>query len=227
MNTLIARSRNFLFLLAHLRFKAIVAKIRRRLHRSVVCYGLRRDLETPFAVPAASIPITVRPLRKADVPKIFNTDGASTEAARELMNRMQHLRADIPTCYVAVTADDDPCYLQWLMGPEQNEKIRIYFNGIFPTLKPNEALLENAYTLERYRGKKIMPCAMAQIAAKATEIGARYVITFVEVNNIASLKGCHRAGFYPYTLRTERWSFFRHLVAFTLLPEGTSYPFEV
>jgi len=216
-----------LFLLARLQFKAIVAKVRRRMHRSVVCYGLRRDLEAPFEVPAASIPITVRPLRQTDVPKIFNTDGASAEEMRELMNRMQHLNADIPTCYVAVTADDDPCYLQWLMGPEQNEKIRIYFNGMFPVLKPDEALLENAYTLERYRGKKIMPCAMAQIAAKATEIGARYVITFVEVHNIASLKGCHRAGFSPYTLRTERWRLFRHLVAFTVLPEGASYPFEV
>src|SRR5690242_15129941 len=225
MNTFIARFRNFLFLLARLQFKAIVAKVRRRMHRSVVCYGLRRDLEAPFEVPAASIPITVRPLRQTDVPKIFNTDGASTEETRELMNRMQHLNADIPTCYVAVTADDDPCYLQWLMGPEQNEKIRIYFNGMFPVLKPDEALLENAYTLERYRGKKIMPCAMAQIAAKATEIGARYVITFVEVHNIASLKGCHRAGFSPYTLRTERWRLFRHLVAFTVLPEGASYPF--
>ena len=41
---------------------------------------------------------------------------------------------------------------------------------------------------------------MAQIAERGTDLGARWVITFVTVDNIPSLKGCQRAGFVPYLL---------------------------
>lgn len=47
-----------------------------------------------------------------------------------------------------------------------------------------------------------MPAAMAQIAEKGAAVGARYVCTFVGDDNIASLKGCEKAGFSPYLTRT-------------------------
>ncbi len=46
-----------------------------------------------------------------------------------------------------------------------------------------------------------MPAAMAVIAERAVELDARYVITFVHRDNVASLKGCERAGFAPYLIR--------------------------
>jgi RimJ/RimL family protein N-acetyltransferase len=46
----------------------------------------------------------------------------------------------------------------------------------------------------------IMSAAMALIAERATEVGARHVLTFVDQHNIASLKGCQRAGFHPQRL---------------------------
>ena len=42
-----------------------------------------------------------------------------------------------------------------------------------------------------------MPAAMGLIAEKGETIGARYVITFVAPDNIPSLKGCQRCGFFP------------------------------
>ena len=38
---------------------------------------------------------------------------------------------------------------------------------------------------------------MALIAERGGDIGAREVITFVNLENIPSLKGCQRAGFHP------------------------------
>ena len=52
------------------------------------------------------------------------------------------------------------------------------------------------------------------------------VVTFVADDNIASLKGCKRAGFSPYLRREERWRWFRRTLTFTPLPEGTPYPFD-
>ena len=60
--------------------------------------------------------------------------------------------------------------------------------------------MENAYTPSRYRGLGIMSAAMAQIAERAVDFGASHVITFVDEDNVASLKGCQRAGFNPQLL---------------------------
>ena len=59
---------------------------------------------------------------------------------------------------------------------------------------------ENAYTPPAYRGLGVMPAAMARIAERASDFGARKVMTFVATDNIASLKGCQRAGFHPHLL---------------------------
>jgi hypothetical protein len=72
-----------------------------------------------------------------------------------------------------------------------------------------------------------MASAMAQIAERASELGARQVITFVGERHIASLKGCKRAGFVPYVMRCEKYRLFRHRVTFTALPEGVPYPFDL
>jgi hypothetical protein len=62
---------------------------------------------------------------------------------------------------------------------------------------------------------------MAQIAERAAQGGARWVITFVDENNVASVKGCLRAGFTPYVKRLEQFRLFRRRVSFASLPSGT------
>jgi hypothetical protein len=47
------------------------------------------------------------------------------------------------------------------------------------------------------------------------------VHTFVGEDNVASLKGCKKAGFTPYLARTETWWLLRRHVRFTRLPDGT------
>jgi hypothetical protein len=191
--------------------------------------GLRRDLAAPFVTPAANIPISVRPLRKDDIPQLIGTDDPHLSGAGRLerLNRLNMIRSGFKSCYVAVTADDTPCYMQFLIGSDENDLVRTHFRGLYPTLTPEEALLEGAFTLDSFRGQRIMPSAMAQIAAKASEFGARWVITYVGSDNIASLKGCKRAGFYPFQEREERWRLFRQSVSFAPLPPGTPYSFDV
>ena len=77
--------------------------------------------------------------------------------------------------------------------------------------------LEGAYTPEEYRGQGIMTGAMAQIAERGRVLEARWVITFVDEGNAASLKGCERAGFTPYVRRREAFRLFVRRVAFTPL----------
>lgn len=188
--------------------------VRRQLHQTWISYGLRRDLTREHMTPTAQIPLSIRELQERDIPQLFT---ASRQAwARkerlEVAHRIAHLAERIPTCFVAV--DDRtgrPCFMQWLMLADQNERIKKFFRDRFPTLRADEALLENAYTPPEYRGKGVMSTAMSLIAERARNYGCRYVITFVAKDNTASLKGCAKAGFYPFLVRHDSHSLF-HLI---------------
>jgi len=147
----------------------------------------------------------------------------------EIAARQAYIRENIPTCYVAIDQHKNtPCFAQWLMDSRQNDKIQRFFNGRFPILHSDEALLENAYTPLEYRGKGIMPAAMAMIAEHALEMGCRHIITFVAQENVPSLKGCTKAGFTPYFARHDTRILF-HLIKrrhFFPLPESFVFPHE-
>lgn len=187
-----------------------------RLNSTSDAIGLRRDLSVPLEAPAAAIDISVRAITERDVPIIFDSSAHGLSGDEKWLRaaRRRLFDAGFGTCFVAVTSDDQPCYTQWLFGSRDNDKIRHYFGGVFPKLAEDEALLESAFTPEAFRGKRIMPAAMARIAEKAADIGARSVITFVGVDNIPSLKGCARAGFLPYARCSQNWRLFRCRTAF-------------
>jgi GNAT superfamily N-acetyltransferase len=188
--------------------------IMRQVRQTWVSYGLKRDLDLSHRTPASSIAISIRELQESDIPLLFS--GTGNQSGRyerlEIARRLQHLAAKIPTCYVAVEqATGVPCFIQWLMRSESNDEIQRFFKGRFPLLRDNEALLENAYTPPAFRGLGIMSAAMADIAERGREQGCRYVITFVQRENTASLKGCAKAGFYPYLIRRDSQVLFRLL----------------
>lgn len=201
--------------LGHGHPKLLFDEVVRRIYSEDTYYGLRRDLLLPFEAPEAKMPLRIRPLRESDIAKLLNPREARRQSAlKDYLQRLFLLRSEIPTCYVATTAEDEPCYMQWLMGPQDNAGILAFFRGGFPPLGPDEMLLEGAYTPAMYRGFGIMSCAMAKIAELGRDFGARRIITFVRSNNEAALKGCKRAGFLPFTIRTAQWRYFKRKLNF-------------
>jgi hypothetical protein len=179
-----------------------------------VAVGFRRDLDVPFEPRPPRISLHLRPLRWGDVPIILGSSGGLRGEGEEIEARRLLLAAGIPTCWVAATDDDEPCYMQWLFSSRENEAIRRHFDGLLPALLPDEGMLEYAYTVPGRRGIGIMPWATAKLAEAAAGFGARSVSTFTSLSNEASLKACTSAGFVPTTVRLERWRFFRHDVKF-------------
>lgn len=181
---------------------AIASRIERRFREGPFAratrYGLRRDLDVPFAPPEAKISLTMRPLEQSDLVTLFPAESTGRDAAEfgEATARLALAEKAPGRGLVAVDqTTGSPCYVQWLLGPQDNDIVRRI--GGFPELGPDEALLEGAYTPPAHRGLKIMPAAMAVFAERARDLGACYVITFVDVGNVPSLKGCQRAGFHP------------------------------
>jgi hypothetical protein len=198
---------------------------RRQIRQEWFSYGLKRDLHAQHTTPQARIPIYIREFQERDAGALFRlAPPHSTRQERlEVANRLALLAEGVPACFVAVDEQHDtPCFVQWLMTYEHNDKIQRFFRGRFPLLAPDEALLENAYTPPQYRGLGIMSLAMALVAERAIDRGCRFVITFVQRDNSASLKGCARAGFAPFLIRRDTHFLF-HLIrrrTFTPLSDG-------
>jgi RimJ/RimL family protein N-acetyltransferase len=179
---------------------------------------LRRDLEMPLEQPRARIPIAVRPAQATDAPTILKL--VSELPGYDRSNRELYVDLGIGTCYVAVTGQGEICFMQWLIGPEHGRLLETHTS--LPVPEHREALLENAFTPAAFRGQGIMSAAMAEIAARASTLGARWVLTVVSELNAASIKGCRKAGFEPYMLKLDRWRLLRHQVRYIPLPAGYS-----
>ena len=216
MRGIIGHARTILLIVKGGETKEIIKEAWRRLHSNGASFILRRDLSEPLPPPVAKLAITVRPARDSDLPLIL----------KERPRRYSVLRANIPTCYIAESPDGQLCYMQWLIAPAEQVRFRSYFSGEFKDLRDDEVLLEFAYTFEKFRGQGVMAAAMAKIAEQNISRGARWALTFVRDDNLASLKGCKNAGFRPYMYRTEKWRLFHLKQSFKLLPEGSLYPFE-
>jgi RimJ/RimL family protein N-acetyltransferase len=205
----------------------VLGFMRSRLHSEFVSYGLRRDLRQPLTPPAAKIDLRVRPRASADSLSFLDpTPGSTGDAEMIRRNQLRLLAAGIPTCWIAIDPDGKPCYMQWLITSRDNARIKSQWGGVIPQLGPHEALLEGAYTPDTHRGLGIMAAAMARIAESAKELGASSVITFVAEDNVASLKGCKKAGFDPYVERRVTWRLGRRRAVFTPLPHGFRFPYE-
>jgi GNAT superfamily N-acetyltransferase len=209
-------------------FQIVLRVARAWFYSTSFAYGLRRDLTVAVDVADPAIAVSIRPLEPQDIPVFAEIDHSRHHraVARLRFESGLLLASDIRTCYVAVTEDGSPCYMQYLILPSENDQVDKFFEGIFPRLADDEALLEAAYTLEEYRGKGIMPFVMDHLAQEARDRGARWLVTFVATENVPSLKGCKRAGFVPYLLRGQIHRLFRRRITFTALPEGTPYPFD-
>ena len=203
-------AQRFLLVVRSGKFAKLARELVKRVFSNGESYLLRRDLTVPFHAQAPKQPIEVRAIRDSDISAILS--------ARP--GRLLILKANIPTCYLGITASGQISYMQWLIGQSDLERFRPFFDGELRNLREDEVLLEFAYTFEQFRGQKIMPAAMATIAEKGLVSGARYAVTYVQKDNIAALKGCAAAGFSPYMIRNERWRIFSFKESFVSLPDG-------
>jgi len=82
---------------------------------------------------------------------------------KEIATRVFFARAGFRHCYFAKTPDGQPVYMQWLIYPDENEIIAKHFRSRFYPLKPNQIMLENAFTFPRFRGLGLLPNISAEL----------------------------------------------------------------
>src|SRR3974377_1238739 len=84
-------------LLAEGRVADLGKRVASRLYGQCTSYGLRRDLQVPFAAPKAKIPIAVRKLIASDIPVLLpDQSGLDTATSWDIRVRRAHLESEIP-----------------------------------------------------------------------------------------------------------------------------------
>lgn len=178
----------------------LMRRLSKLVYSTTDSYVLRRDLSVALRErPKAKVPIRVRPLEPGDVPQII------AERPEGLI--LSVLRAGLPQCYVALTDKSEVCYMQWLIASESKKALRGFRFRDFYAFDDGSVLLEFTYTMKRFRGLGIMAPAMAYIAEQDPR--AHWAIYYADRSNIAALRGCRGAGFFPFQLVSRKRRLFR------------------
>jgi len=210
MSKILNKIKVFFYLLKSGKYKDILTILKRRIYSDEKFYLVRKDISNidNEEKPKSRIDISLRPYEDADHIHFEN-----------LIEDDRLLAANIPTCYVAVTKDDIPCFRAWLMEPKDNDKIQAFFVYNFPILKPDEFIIERVQTVEAYRGLYLIVTVNNLLLQKAKELGYRWLFGCIKADNYPSLKGASRSGIYPYKLSITKYRFFTSRFVYVDIPK--------
>ena len=183
--------------------------------------GLRRDLGRAFAAPSAGMPVNIIEIDGRELADLLAETGERAHATAAMACRHRRLLAKrrIGRCFVAMASGARPCFVQFLLDHTDNQALRQSFGDAFPHLLRDEALLDGAFTPATFSAERVMPAAMARIAARAEERGGRWVHSFVPVDDPAVLRATIAAGFAIHQWRRQRRQLWRRITSFGPLPD--------
>jgi RimJ/RimL family protein N-acetyltransferase len=134
-------------------------------------------------------------LRTEELEELSNQLGVLTwQEKPELLTRLVFFRNGFTNCYT-LRVDGVIAYLHWIIYPGENEIIQKSYRRRFLPLRPNEVMIENAFTFPAYRGRGFLAFATAQLSKMAKDQGYKRVITYVRKDKIDALNGFMRLGF--------------------------------
>lgn len=198
-------------------WRVAAKEARKNLWSDKQAYGLRYDLAVLPDTSQLPPDITIRRLQPTDVADILAPDWG--DSPKQLARQRRLVDAGIGTCWVAVNADDKPMFMQWMIGPEDNEAMRRTLGSEFPSLPADEVLMEGAFAPKRHRGSAAALVGALLIIGQAPP-QARSVLTFIATDNRALIEATTLVGFQPVMLRHSRWRLGWHSTSFEPIPEG-------
>lgn len=148
--------------------------------------------------------LKARHVEPRDAADFFTLRGLTGRERRDAAARILMLQAGIQTCYVVEDNSGTARYIEWLIPFSESEKLHRAYGNWYPELRPDEAIVEHAYALPKYRGTGFAPCAASRIFEIAREEGVRSIVTFIPTWNKRSLGTFTRLGFKPFLRRRDR-----------------------
>ena len=177
--------------------------------------GFQRDPHAPVEIPDVDLKLNIRPIQKSDYAELLNfTHQTSRHEIKYRLVGKAWLMSGIRTCYVTETEEKTPCHLQWMIGPEENDRLAQFTGGGLPRMRDNDVILENAFTIEAYRRRGIEMWTVKQLLEMAVARGAERAILFIRDTNTVTQKIVQRLGFEPYLEKMDRRFFANRKIPF-------------
>ena len=208
--------RKLLLLIRTGQFKRLVRVIRAHLYSESVHVGLRRSTSEPFPPPRPRFSLALREAEPRD--RALFDPRTRDHADSELVDAYNLLGTRLLTPYVAETKDGEVCFLNFVVDASQNAVLAGLYGDLFPPLRADEALLEAAYTLEKFIGRGIVLNVMPLLAERAREQGIEWLIAYPPAGNGPMLRAAYWAGFEPFVQRRDTYRLFRRKVRFEPVP---------
>jgi ribosomal protein S18 acetylase RimI-like enzyme len=171
-------------------------QLKRQIYSRDILFGLEKDLGTNDMPVSSRLPYTLQKATEKDINELLAlAKGESKGSIHELLERKWFYENGFHDCYVARTKDTGAlCFVAWLVSKKDSDTIGRGFAKRLPVPKDGEFLLENCYTLEKYRGNGIMPSVIRQMWDIARSTGYKRMITYVRQDNRASLRSFEKLG---------------------------------
>jgi hypothetical protein len=168
-------------------------------------WGLQKNLQTNNAPVPCEVKYSLQLASEKDMQEMLEMAvSEGRDSAYELIGRKLFYDSGFRDCYVARSVDtNELCFVQWMISQENCQGLDRGFRNMLPKLERQDLWMENSYTFKKYRGKKVYPSVLVDLAEIARNKGFKRILTYVREDNIASVKGCERAGFQAFERVTE------------------------
>ncbi len=183
-----------------------VKKLAHQLYGHATFYVERNPIDAPS--PVSSFKCTVRKATFNDVEKLFSElPHESREGRYELLGRKWYHEIGFGDCYVARANDTgEICHVRWLVTATHIKQLGWQYR--FP-LTEDEVMLENSYTLEKYRRQGVKTACLPQLRAIARDLGYTHSKGYVNTANIPQLLSDQKDGDMISARVSERHILFR------------------
>ena len=183
--------------------KALLKHLSLQLFSRTIFVGLAKDLVSREPGVQSDIKYSLRLATQEDFKDILeHLDGEDCDSIYELLGRKLFYDRGFHNCYLAEAGAGNICHIAWLLRPEHNSMIRNHYSRL-AQIKADEVMLENSFTFNQYRGKKVMASVAQDLADLARSQGFKRIICYVNKDNQPSMKSLARVGFGPFADATE------------------------
>ncbi|OGO23739.1 MAG: hypothetical protein A2144_05180 [Chloroflexi bacterium RBG_16_50_9] len=179
-------------------FRVFLEQLKRQVYSRETQVGLDLKLqEANVPVHQAKIKYNLSLASEKDIEEALQKAGSeSKESVQKLLYRKWLYESGFRNWYIARTADTgDICYMESVIDSEDYKHADGDFSNWLPELKEGEALVEGAYTFEKYRGQKLSTAVSVDLVQIYKKKGFSRILTYIEKNNIPPQKVVEAVGF--------------------------------
>ena len=171
--------------------RLFLQKLGRQLYSKTHYFMLVHNLHM---LPLSDEKVSVEPASPEDVAHFFDLmEKESVQSRYEMFIRKEFYEKGFHDCYIGrENSSHEICCISWLISTSEVHKAG--FEEYYPELKENEVIGDNIYMLKKFRGKKLINSEGRQIGAIVRKKGYKRWLSYVQTNNIPSLRSCKSAG---------------------------------